>query len=193
MGRPKKFETEDVLNSAMKVFWNKGFHPRSYEDLMMATGLNKQSIYHSFGDKRSLFIQTLEFNISKSLVTVEAALNKSKSPLKNIMDLCYFMVKTDLEIAPQSCYLVRCTMEFGEMDEDILKILDKGYDDHEELFAVAVSKAQALGEITTVLSSKEVTKSLLNTWNGIRVQQQRGGTEKELKKIFDTSFKLFRA
>lgn len=193
MGRPKKYDTDEVLNSAMTVFWTKGYHATSYEDLMISTGLNKQSLYHSFGDKKSLFIKTLEFSISRSLINVAIIFNKSKSPLKAVMDLCYSITKTDLSIAPQSCFVVRSTMEFGEVDEDILKRIDKCYEDHEELFANAISKAQSLGEVTTSLSSKDIAKSLLNTWNGIRVQQQRGGSERELKKIFETSFKLFKA
>ena len=55
MGRSKTFEHDEVVRSAREVFWSKGYEATGIADLEDATGLNRSSIYHSFGSKRGLF------------------------------------------------------------------------------------------------------------------------------------------
>lgn len=55
MGRTPTFETDRVVRAALGVFWRSGFEAASIPALEAATGLNRSSIYHSFGSKRGLF------------------------------------------------------------------------------------------------------------------------------------------
>ncbi|MEM9056363.1 MAG: TetR/AcrR family transcriptional regulator [Pseudomonadota bacterium] len=55
MGRAKNYDRDDVLESALAVFWRKGYSATSLSDLTLATGLNKKSIYNEFGSKEALF------------------------------------------------------------------------------------------------------------------------------------------
>ena len=59
VGRPREFDEEQVLDAAMKAFWANGYEATSLADLVSVTGLHKGSLYQAFGDKHSLFIQTL--------------------------------------------------------------------------------------------------------------------------------------
>jgi TetR/AcrR family transcriptional repressor of nem operon len=49
MARPQEFETTDVLQKAMSVFWHYGYKGTPLEDLLIATGLSKSSFYNTFG------------------------------------------------------------------------------------------------------------------------------------------------
>lgn len=83
-GRPKKFDEATVLEAAMQLFWEQGYRSTSYEDLVKATGLARQSLYHSFGDKKSLFQKSLE-HYSQTVTQQSLDLLTSKgSPLSNI-------------------------------------------------------------------------------------------------------------
>ena len=55
MARPRLFNEEKVKNALRDVFWEHGYDGASYSDIMSATGLNKGSLYASFGDKRALY------------------------------------------------------------------------------------------------------------------------------------------
>ncbi|MEP3655707.1 MAG: TetR/AcrR family transcriptional regulator [Litorimonas sp.] len=55
MARPRKFDEAKVKNALRDVFWQHGYDGASYADIMSATGLNKGSLYASFGDKRALY------------------------------------------------------------------------------------------------------------------------------------------
>ncbi|RII42503.1 TetR/AcrR family transcriptional regulator [Galactobacter valiniphilus] len=55
MGRTRTFDTDAAVLAARETFWARGFEETSVPDLEAATGLNRSSLYHSFGSKRGLF------------------------------------------------------------------------------------------------------------------------------------------
>ena len=59
MARTKQFEVENVLDAAVGLFWKKGFHATSANDLVEHLGVSRSSLYDTFGDKRNLYIQAL--------------------------------------------------------------------------------------------------------------------------------------
>jgi AcrR family transcriptional regulator len=58
-GPPKAFDVDTALKAAMFVFWRKGFDGASLSDLTRAMGINRPSLYATFGDKESLFRQAV--------------------------------------------------------------------------------------------------------------------------------------
>lgn len=55
MARPRKFDETQVKTALRDVFWQYGYEGTSYAQITAATGLNKGSLYASFGDKRALY------------------------------------------------------------------------------------------------------------------------------------------
>ena len=60
MARQKEFDRDEVLHRAMEVFWACGYEGTSIQDLVKHMRINRQSIYDTFGDKHSLFLQALD-------------------------------------------------------------------------------------------------------------------------------------
>src|SRR5881398_4152423 len=60
MARQKEFDPEEVLHRAMEVFSACGYEGTSIQGLVKHMGINRQSIYDTFGDKHSLFLQALD-------------------------------------------------------------------------------------------------------------------------------------
>jgi TetR/AcrR family transcriptional repressor of nem operon len=60
MARPREFDLDDVIDKAMHVFWDTGFHATSLDDICAATRLNRSSLYSVFRDKRALFLRTID-------------------------------------------------------------------------------------------------------------------------------------
>jgi TetR/AcrR family transcriptional repressor of nem operon len=85
MPRPKSFEPDEALNQMMHVFWDKGFEATSVADLEAATGLNKRSIYNTFGNKEAIFTAALSRYIAMSS-EMGAVLLREPLGLKNVKD-----------------------------------------------------------------------------------------------------------
>src|SRR5215216_2939123 len=60
MARHKEFERDEALQKAMEVFWGRGYEATSVGDLVEHMGINRQSLYDTFGDKHALYLQALD-------------------------------------------------------------------------------------------------------------------------------------
>src|SRR5215472_16931180 len=59
-GRPRAYDPEEALAQARDAFWDGGYTGTSLDDLSDATGMNRPSLYGAFGDKRALYLETLD-------------------------------------------------------------------------------------------------------------------------------------
>ena len=66
MPRHKTFKEEDVIQEAMHLFWKEGFHSTSIQDLVQNLGVNRASLYDTYGDKEGLFKKC--YNLYRSLL-----------------------------------------------------------------------------------------------------------------------------
>ena len=83
MPRPKTFRPERALGEMTRVFWEKGYHATSISDLEHATGLNKRSLYNTFGDKEAIFEAVLDVYIENASAMREV-LRRQPPGLPNI-------------------------------------------------------------------------------------------------------------
>src|SRR5436189_3978301 len=84
MARQKEFNRDEVLHKAMEVFWTRGYERASIQDLVEHMGINRQSIYDTFGDKHTLFLQALDRYREIESRKVFAQLDRPGSVKKNL-------------------------------------------------------------------------------------------------------------
>jgi TetR/AcrR family transcriptional regulator, copper-responsive repressor len=58
-GRPRAFDREQALNTALDLFWRQGFEGTSTAQLTAAMGIAPPSLYAAFGSKEALFREAL--------------------------------------------------------------------------------------------------------------------------------------
>jgi AcrR family transcriptional regulator len=59
-GRPRAFDETAVLDTAVDVFWRRGYAHASIADISAATGLSPSSLYNAYGSKLNLFACALD-------------------------------------------------------------------------------------------------------------------------------------
>jgi len=60
MARHKEFNRDEALRKAMEVFWSHGYEASSINTLVKHMGIKRQSLYDTFGDKHTLYLQAID-------------------------------------------------------------------------------------------------------------------------------------
>ncbi|MDX3315711.1 TetR/AcrR family transcriptional regulator [Streptomyces sp. ME03-5684b] len=85
MAGKKQFDVDTALDAAMVQFWRAGYADTSLDDLSRATGLNRSSLYSSFGDKESLYLRCLDRYAARYGSRYDHALSRaSEEPLRAV-------------------------------------------------------------------------------------------------------------
>src|ERR1700758_5292388 len=87
MGRPREFSEAAALDSAMRVFWEKGYEGTSLDDLTRAMGINRSSLYASFGDKEELFSKVIARYTEAPMAFIPQALQQptARAVVENLL------------------------------------------------------------------------------------------------------------
>ena len=121
MARPRKFDEAVVKTALRDVFWEHGFDGASYANIMAATGLNKGSLYASFGDKRALYQHAIADYARAQIAPGIAMLRDETIPAKDrVMGLFNTLVKAAQ--TPQGrwgCLLCNAAIDQAPFDADV--------------------------------------------------------------------------
>ena len=83
VGPPKQFDRDEALGRALEVFWAKGFEATSMQDLVDHMGINRASMYDTFGNKHALFSRAVDWYATQVLGDIARILEAPGSPLGN--------------------------------------------------------------------------------------------------------------
>jgi AcrR family transcriptional regulator len=84
MARPKEFERETALQESIRVLSEHGYEGTSTEALLEIMGINRQSMYDTFGDKWRLYLEALQRYTADSISDQLRVLNAARSAVKRV-------------------------------------------------------------------------------------------------------------
>src|SRR5256714_15175322 len=102
-GRPRAYDPKIALARAADVFWKAGYAGTSLDDLVEATGMNPPGLYAAFGDKRDLYLKTLEYYRDESRAPAPAALAHRPPPPGLLQRLYDKALELYLSCGPRGC------------------------------------------------------------------------------------------
>ena len=82
MARKKEFDEDAALDRALALFWVNGHECTSLPQLVDATGVQRQSLHDTFGDKQALYLAALRRYAATAAEGIAALSRPAKSPLK---------------------------------------------------------------------------------------------------------------
>ena len=169
VGRPREFDEEQVLDAAMKAFWANGYESTSLADLVSVTGLHKGSLYQAFGDKHTLFIQTLNRYLLNVRQQKNQVLDAADTPLGGIRALLHgFIDMSEIDAScPKGCMAVKMLSEMAPHDPEVQRIMDEHRKGMHASIERRVTQAQANGELGTDQSPEMITKLIMIFMDGL--------------------------
>lgn len=188
MARVAEFDRAEVLDRAMNVFWRKGFEGSSVQELVAATGINRASMYNSFGDKEALFLAAIDHYVAH-VNRQRLALLEEDRPAREVIgryfdDLVSFSSGEGRRLG---CLLTNTAIELGPRNNRIDRKLAGIFDRVEASFEAVIRRGQATGDIAPDKDPVAVSRFLLCAVQGLRVLARTDTDERALRDIVDVT------
>lgn len=176
MGRPRTFNEDDALMAAMNAFWTKGYAATSMKDLTAAMGISGPSIYSAFGDKRELYLKTIDryadVDGCAPIVAFESAPSIDEAVRGFLMSVVSH--STQQEGAPRGCFLASCVaVTVGEV-EGVAERMEKAIGDTDARLAARFEQEKAQGNLPKDFPSQDRARLLHDMRQG-HVHRSRAG------------------
>ncbi|MFQ5972402.1 MAG: TetR/AcrR family transcriptional regulator [Alphaproteobacteria bacterium] len=165
-GPDKQFDRDEALGKAMEVFWAQGYEATGVTELLEHMGIGRQSMYDTFGSKRSLFLEVLHRYCDELGRRLIAQLRAPGSPLGNIRKV--FGIWEDLltDRGEVGCLVGNTVGELGPHDREAAATLRSSLEGVEQALAETLSRAQAEGELGADLDAHELASLMVVTVQG---------------------------
>lgn len=171
MARSKAFDEVETLEKAMHVFWKKGYHATSMEDLVSAMGISRASLYDTYGDKKQLYMAALKLFQSQSQRQNSRAVAASgNSPKAQLMAVLQTSLEETLADPDQrGCMMANATAELAILDEDVCQFAQGNICAVEAFFEKLLRAGQEQGEFRPDFDPGVAATFLLNYVHGMRI------------------------
>ncbi|MEU6393066.1 TetR family transcriptional regulator [Streptomyces sp. NPDC046939] len=186
MARPRKFDEGQVLESAMDVFWRKGYAATTPQDLVDELGLGKGSLYNAFGGKRALFDRALARYRDTQAVRLTELLDGPAPVRTRIREALRLLVELDFtDPDRRGCMAVNTATELASADPEAAEAVRKMFARTEQAFLAALQEAQRAGEIDAARDVRALAALLLSTVIGMRVLAKTADGRAQVERVVD--------
>ncbi len=183
MARPKAFDREQALQGALGIFRAKGFEATTIQDLVDGTGINRQSLYDTFGDKETLYHEALDRYRTEGPQPIAAAL-EGPLPLRRAVATLFDGVITYL-LSPegQPCFLAHAALERAAGDPQTATCVQTGFKDILRRWEARFRRAQSEGELGPHHDPAALALVFQNALHGLQVTARSGARRADLDAI----------
>jgi TetR/AcrR family transcriptional repressor of nem operon len=186
----KRFDPDAALDQAMQAFWARGYEATSMQDLVNCTGVNRASLYATYGDKRALFLAALRAYDEKVRRKLLADSEMLDQPRRAIRQLFLAFTNTISESGGnRGCFLTNSALELAAHDAQVAKIVAHSQAEIEAFFARMIAAGKARGEIAAHVAPGETARGLLATLIGVVVLTRSRPDKALLQTIVDDAMR----
>ncbi|RFU41562.1 TetR/AcrR family transcriptional regulator [Actinomadura logoneensis] len=181
MARPRTFDEDRAVATAMRLFWENGYEATSTRDLCTALGLDRSSVYNAFTSKRELFRRALvRYTDMMTAGQLEILDDPDGGPaLDRIRRVLDRVVRQEHENFQNGrgigCLSVNTTAEVAGRDPEIAALLERDSERRLGSLRAAVEAGRRDGSITSTRDPDDLARYLNAVIAGIRISGQ-GGT-----------------
>lgn len=190
MARSEEFNRDLILENAKHAFWLKGYNGTSMQDLVDATGLNRSSIYNSFGSKMELYHTVLKKYQTDSGSLFDKAQSKNRNAIETIGLIFLYVLEDVMEDEDRKgCMMINCYTEMGNQDLQLRSLLESNNERLIGIFTNLVEQGQKDGSIRKNEDSRFLAHYLVNAFQGFRITGMNTTDPKILKSIIQNILK----
>jgi TetR/AcrR family transcriptional repressor of nem operon len=165
-----KHDRELVLQKGIKLFSENGYTKLGIDEICQQTGMTKGAFYNAFKSKEQFLQQVIELYSSNNVKRIQKKLALTSTNEKAIDKIAQFYLDM-LAIQPNinhiGCLVNNMMAELGSINPTISALTTIEYNSFIQAIIPTIVAAQEAGDLTNLLSAKELTELLHATFYGL--------------------------
>lgn len=180
-GRPRAFDEQTVLDRATEVFWRHGYEGASLTALTEAMGINRPSLYATFGSKEQLFERAFTRYRETQLAKVRVALEQPtayaaiEAFLRSSAD---GLTDTD---HPLGCLSIQGGLACSPANARVSEVLAAGRAANEDAVEERLSRAAREGDLPPDVDHRALARFAVALSEGLAVHAAAGTSRDDLQ------------
>jgi AcrR family transcriptional regulator len=193
-GRPRGFDTDQVLGQVRDTFWRYGYAGTSMDQLSAATGLHKPSLYGAFGDKKRLYLAALD----NYLADIRAEFAEAFAE-PDLFESLYAVSERSIDKfmgggeGATGCFMMNTAMTEAGEDPDIARVVRESMDSLERAMVRRLQKGIEAGEISDRVDPQSLAMILIANHYELSTRARAGYSRAELRVLADRALDLVKA
>jgi AcrR family transcriptional regulator len=184
MAGVRQFDEQQVIAIALDVFWRKGLHDATMQDLAAATGVQRGSLYNAYGDKEAIFLRAFDQYAGHFLEAAGGALAQgagAAARLRNFLDL--IIVNMTSGSPPRGCLTTRTALDGAISSRAVRQRVHALLGRLEQLIGQAIGCA-ADGRLAS--DANRLARVVVTFTRGLAVMERAGYGRTQLKEAAAT-------
>ncbi|GAA3013408.1 TetR/AcrR family transcriptional regulator [Streptomyces fulvorobeus] len=171
MARTKEFDPDAALQSALELFWRRGYEATSIADLVEHLGIGRASIYATFGNKHELYLKALDRYSEGRDPLLFAELSRPGPALPAVRATVrrFASEAATGERRSHGCLITNTAAELAPHDPAAARRVETSWEHIETLLRSALTRARTQGELPEDRDPRALARMLLVLLQGIRV------------------------
>jgi TetR/AcrR family transcriptional repressor of nem operon len=171
VARTKEFDPDAALQSALELFWRRGYEATSMADLVTHLGIGRASIYATFGNKHDLYLKAVDRYAESCNPQILDELSQPGPALPAVRALVrrFATEAGSEELRHSGCFITNTAAELGPHDPEAARRVERSWEQVETLLHSALVRAQAQGELPEERDPRAVARLLFVLLQGLRV------------------------
>jgi AcrR family transcriptional regulator len=188
-GRPRAYDPDAALARAVDAFWDAGFAATSLDDLSVATGMNRPSLYGAFGDKQALYRKALELYRAHTREALAKALGGG-DPLRTALRNVYataISIYLSGDSGARGCFIIGTAVAHAVTDADTRVALADTLHEIDDALAARIAHAQLSGESSADADPAKLAKLASAALYSLGIHARAGEGRSSLEAIADAA------
>ncbi len=185
-GRPRAFDIEQALQSALEVFRKKGYEGASLTDLTEAMKINRSSFYATFGSKENLFHQALDVYMNQG--PIQASLAALQEPTAYLVIEKLLHANADSVVDPNhspGCLTVKAALTGSKETDPIQQLLTDLRVQIEQALTTRLQQARVDGDLPEHIDPAALSRYVATLIAGMSIQAVNGASRAELEDMIN--------
>ncbi len=190
IGRPKEFDRDEALDKAMELFWTRGYEATGMRDLLRHMGIGRQSLYDTFGDKHSLFVEAVKHYNRCVTQGIVDQLSAAGSPLENIRSTLAALGEKVTDGKCRGCLLTNTLVELAPHDDEVADAARLVLNRIESAFRRVLERAIGQGELPANANVRALARYFTSTIQGLVVMGKASASRATIKDVVNVALSV---